>query len=149
MPLNTRAKKRENVEAFVEFAIHASTEKAITLNIPSSSIESKTGEATFIKSSLIDISILGCALDSPYLMPPGVVLDIKIDRAPFKLEADKKTAKVPIRVLGKVKSCVMKAQGHYRLGLQFTKIEKDDAELISAFIEENEQRKAPRWKMTP
>lgn len=147
MPLNTRTKKREAVEALAEYAVHSSTEKAITFNIPRSSVESETGEASFIKSSLIDISIIGCALDSPYLIPPGVVLDIKIDRSPFILEGQA-AQKEPVRVIGKVKSCVMKAQGHYRLGVQFTKIEKNDADLIGNFIDQKDRRKAPRWKMT-
>lgn len=147
MTLNTRANKRESVEASAEYAVHPSTEKTIKLNIPQSSIESDGGEAVFIKSSLIDISIAGCALDSQYLIPPGVALDIKIDRAPFALKDDE-SKKGPIRVIGKVRSCMMKAHGHYRLGIQLTKIEKSDADMIASFVEQKERRQAPRWKMS-
>lgn len=146
MPLNTRAKKREAVEAGVEYAIHSSTDKAIKLNIPRQSIEAEEGEAAFVKASLIDISVSGCAVDSEYLIPPGVVLDIKIDRTPFTAETPQKGAG-PLRMIGNVRSCIMKAQGHYRLGVQFTKIDKKDSDLIAEFIAQKERRQAPRWDM--
>ena len=146
MPLNTRAKKRESVQAFAEYAIHNQTAKSIKLNIPRHSIEAEVSEVVFLKSSLIDISVIGCAIDSQYLIPPGVVLDIKIDSKPFVAETGGE-GKDPIHVIGKVTSCVMKSTGHYRLGVFFTNIDKKDIGLIDSFIASKERRKAPRWGM--
>ena len=138
MTLNTRAKRREAVNANVEYAIHDAAGTSVKLNLPG---------IVFMKSSLIDISVLGCAIDSQYLIPPGVVLDLKIDRSPFLLQAAE-GAKEPIPLLGTVKSCVMKAQGRYRLGILFTKSDKKDIAFVEKFIDAKERRKAPRWDMT-
>lgn len=146
MPLNTRAKKREAVKAAAEYAIHESTSKVIRLNIPRQAIESEVKEVVFVASSLIDISVLGCALDSEYLIPPGVILDIKIDQMPFAAEIGE-ARNEPIRAIGQVRSCIMKSQGHYRLGVLFTKIDKKDSDLMAKFVESKERRKAPRWDM--
>jgi len=147
MPLNTRAKKRETVEALAEYAINEATEKTIKLNLPKSSIKSEAAEVVFVKASLLDISVLGCAIDSPYIIPPGVILDIRIDSTPFTNVAGGER-KEPMKVIGKVTSCVMKTANHYRLGVCFTKIEKDDTSLIDNFINLSERRQAPRWDMT-
>ncbi len=147
MPLNTRAKKREVVQALAEYAINEATEKTITLNIPKNSVKSAQGEASFVQSQLLDISVSGCAIDSPYIIPPGVILDIKIDPKPFRQEGGPER-KEPVKMIGKVKSCVMKAAGHYRLGIYFTKIEKEDVELIDNLIKLKDRRQAPRLDMT-
>lgn len=147
MPLNTRAKKRENVEGGCEYAIHPSTAQGVKLNIPQTAIESETTEATFVKAHLIDISVSGCGIDSEYLIPPGVILDLKIDQAPFVSET--KTARTgPIRLVGRVTSCIMKGAGHYRLGIFFTSIDQNDTALIDAFIKSKERRKDTRWDMS-
>lgn len=138
MTLNTRAKRREAISATVEYAIHDAAGTSVKLNLPGT---------VCMKSSLIDISVLGCAIDSQYLIPPGVVLDLKIDRSPFLIPPGE-GVKEPISLLGTVKSCVMKAQGRYRLGILFTKSDKKDMELIEKFIESKERRKVPRWDMT-
>lgn len=137
MPLNTRAKKREPIEASAEYTINESTEKSITLKIPRDSI----------KSQLLDISVIGCAIDSPYIIPPGVILDIKIDTKPFVAETGG-TREEPMKVTGRVTSCVMRSVGHYRLGVYLTNISKEDVVLIDNFIKAKERRKAPRWDMT-
>ncbi|MBI4974718.1 MAG: PilZ domain-containing protein [Candidatus Omnitrophica bacterium] len=147
MPLNTRAKKRETVEALAEYAINESTEKTVKLNIPKSSIKSEAAEVVFVKANLLDISVIGCAIDSPYIIPPGVILDIKIDPTPFTNVAGGER-KESVKVIGRVTSCVMKTASHYRLGVCFTKIEKEDVDLIDNFIRLSERRQAPRWDMT-
>ena len=146
MPLNTRGKKRELIEALVEYAINESTEKTIKLNIPKSSIKSEVSEVVFVKSYLIDVSVSGCAIDSSYIIPPGVILDIRIEAKPFTAEIGAEP-KEPMKMTGKVTSCVMMPKGHYRLGIFFTKIEKEDVDLIGNFIKSKELRQAPRWDM--
>ena len=138
MTLDTRAKRREPVSAAVEYAMHDAAGTSVKLNLPGT---------VCMRSSLIDISVLGCAIDSQYLIPPGVVLDLKVDRSPFLLQAGEND-KYPMSILGMVKSCVMKAQGRYRLGILFAKSDKKDIALIEKFIDAKERRKAPRWDMT-
>lgn len=136
-PIETRGKERKPVEATALFTINETTEKTISLSI------SKTES---VKSTLLDISVTGCGLDSPYLIPPGVILDIKIMPEPFvkELNVDKID---PILVTGSVRSCVMKTQGHYRLGIKFSKIEESGKKIIEQFIASKERRAAPRWPM--
>ncbi len=136
MPINTRAKKREPVSALAEYGINDATEKTVKLKVPAN-----------IKSTLLDISVLGCSLDSQYLIPPGVILDIKIDPQSFNEELCGEK-KIPLQFVGKVKSCVMRTGGHYRLGLQFINPEKENVELINNFIASKERRKTPRWNIT-
>ena len=138
MTLDTRAKRREAISATVEYAIHDAAGTSVKLNLPGT---------VYMRSSLIDIGVLGCAIDSQYLIPPGVVLDLKVDRSPFLIPLGE-GAKEPISLLGMVKSCVMKAQGRYRLGILFTKSDKKDIALVEKFIDAKERRKAPRWDMT-
>lgn len=144
MPINTRSKKREPVNAFVEFAVNGSSEKTVKLNIPKESMGAGTKGS--IKATLLDISVVGCAIESPYIIPPGVLLHIKIDSKPFTAEVggDRKEL---LKMTGSVRSCVMKQGGHYRLGIQFEKIDKQDADLIDNFIKIMDRRKAPRWNM--
>lgn len=142
MTLNTRAKKREPIQALAEYSINECTEKTIKLNIPQSAIKCEGTVVVFVKSQLLDVSVSGCALDSPYIIPPGVVLDIKIDPKPFTAEAGRERKDL-MRVIGRVTSCVMRTTGHYRLGICFAKIEKKDIELIDKF----ERRQEPRSDM--
>jgi len=136
-PIETRDKERKPVESSAEFSLSESNEKTVKLNLPPSEL---------VKSSLLDISVTGCGLDSPYLIPPGVILDIKINPAPFATEVGTEK-KDPMKITGSVRSCVMKTQGHYRLGVMFTKIEDADKNLIEQFIATKERRAAPRWPM--
>ncbi|MFA4982071.1 MAG: PilZ domain-containing protein [Candidatus Omnitrophota bacterium] len=143
-PMETRGQKREPVNFLAEYAIDEATEKTIKLNVPA---KDASGKAVFQKAGLLDISVQGCGLDSLYLIPPGVILDINIESAPFAAEAGK-DRKEPMRVTGSVRSCSMKSQGHYRLGIQFTKISNEDKDLLSAFITNKERRSSPRWDLS-
>lgn len=146
MPINTRAKRREPVEAFAEYSVNDATENKIKLTMPAA-VRSDANKPMTVKSNLLDISVIGCAIDSPYLIPPGVILDIKIDSAPFTVVTGDE-AKPQIVVVGLVRSCTMKSQGHYRLGVKFNEIAKEDEKLIEDFIKIKERRQAPRWDMT-
>lgn len=147
MPLNTRARKREPVSAVVEFAIREYAEKSMKLNLPKAAIESAGAETAFIKAQLLDISVTGCGIDSPYLVPTGVGLDLKIDAAAFNA-AGAVGAKEPLRASGAVTSCTMKSQGHYRLGVKFTAIDKKCVDIIDDLIKSRERRQDPRADLT-
>jgi len=145
MGINTRSRKRETVcSSCVEFSVDVSAQKSFKLNIPKDSMG--PGARKAIAAILLDISVIGCSLDSSYMIPSGVLLHIKIDPAPFRDELGKER-KEPLRFTGEVKSCVMKAAGHYRVGVEFKKSEKEDIDLISGFIASKERRRAARWNM--
>ncbi len=145
MGINTRSKKREPVcNSCAEFSIDTSAQKSFKLNIPRDSMGPDAKKS--IATMLSDISVLGCSFDSPYMIPSGVLLHVKIDPAPFRVELGKER-KDSLKFTAEVKSCVMKAAGHYRIGVEFKKSEKEDIELISDFIASKEKRKAPRWEM--
>lgn len=145
MGLNTRSRKREIIcSACSEFSIDNSVDKSFKLNIPEDSVGPDAKK--MIKATLLDISVLGCALDSPYLIPPGVLVHVRIDPLPFTAETgiDRKE---PLKALGRVRSCVMKSAGHYRLGIEFKNTEKEDMDFIDTFVSSKERRKAGRWKI--
>lgn len=145
MGINTRSKKREPVcGSCAEFSVDASSQKSFVLNIPKDLIGPDTKKP--IAAVLLDVSVIGCALDSPYMIPAGVLLYVRIDPAPFRVEL-RIERKEPLRFTGEVKSCVMKMAGHYRVGVEFKKSEKEDIELISNFVASKEKRKAARWNM--
>jgi hypothetical protein len=137
MPLDTRFDKRHPIEVNAKFCVHESMSGSVKLNIP----------VTCVAGKLDDISASGCALESPYLIPPHTLLRIDIDSAPFSQEL-KRDHPQPITVTGTVKSCIMKAVGRYRLGVHFAEITKEDLEFINEFIKAKEQRKTPRWNVS-
>lgn len=136
MFLDRRGKKREALRTIAEYKVLKLPKGAIKFKVPSSSV----------KASLIDISIGGCALESPYMMPPSVTVSVKIDPLAFAIEAAQKR-KEPLEMTGKVTSCVQKHSEYYRLGICFIKIKKKDSDLIKRFMKVKERRKFPRWDM--
>lgn len=144
MPLNTRSKKRELINAFAEFSIDNSAEQAIKLNISKESL--KVGSNESVKSELLDISVSGCGIISPYIIPPGVILNIKIDPKYFNIEG-KAGRKDDLVFTGVVKFCIMQGADRYRIGIHFQKPKKEDTEFISGFISANDRRKDQRWPM--
>ena len=137
MPFETRSEKRHPIQVTAEFCIHESMTSTVKLNVP----------VKCVKAPLLDISATGCSLDSPYLIPPDTLLKIDIDTASFAAEL-KIERPLPVVVTGNVRSCAMKAAGHYRLGIYFAEIKKEDAELILNFIKAMERRQSPRWDMS-
>ena len=136
MPLDTRSHKRQPMEAAVTFAIHESMSSSVKINIP----------MTQIKAGLYDISANGCGLDSPYLIPPDTLIKIDINAAPFAQELKVEHSQT-IAVTGTVRSCIMKAVGRYRLGVQFVEIGKEDQEFIGKYIQLKDHRQSPRWNV--
>jgi len=136
MPLDTRTASRRPIKAVAEFKPHESMAASLKLNIPNE----------YIKSDLLDISIAGLALDSPYLIPINTTLRIRIDTAVFGLEHKEDTPE-QISIVGKVTSCAMN-KGRYRLGVNFVEISKEDLALIESFIQSKDHRKATRFPLT-
>ena len=145
MGLNTRSKNRKLVcDGSAEYSIDSTSDKSFKLNVSKESIGPDAKKS--IKSQLIDISIRGCALDSSYMIPPGIRLHIKIDPCIFIIEPDN-AQKEPMKFVGEVRSCVMQSAGHYRLGIEFKEFNKADVDIINNFVTSKEQRKAPRWEI--
>lgn len=123
MAIDTRVKKRQSVDTIAEYSIHEMMAGDFRLNVPFGSI----------KSRLINISIAGCALDSPYLIPPRTFINVFIDSTKLTKKIGKETRR-PIKAVGKITSCIMKRPGHYRLGVFFMNINREDINLIDDFI---------------
>ena len=137
MPFDTRSDKRHPIDVSATFCVHETMSSSVKLNIPAACVTVK----------LFDISTRGCSFDSPYLIPPNTLVKVDIDCAPFAEEL-KNDRSQPITAIGEVRSCVMKSVGHYRLGLHFSEIRKEDAEFIDNYIKSKEQRKTPRWNIS-
>ena len=135
MLLDRRGRKRELVRTIAEYKV-LKIPKGLNFKAPSN----------HIKSYLLDISIGGCALDSPRMMPPGTKLAVRIDPLAFAIEAYEKR-KEPLEMEGKVTYSIAKSLERYRIGVCFTKIKKKDAGLIKRFMRIKERRKFPRWDM--
>lgn len=137
MPLNTRACHREPVSTDVDIFIPVAATKSVKLNLPRSA--SQDSNITF-KATLLDISICGCGIDSPYMIPAGLILNLSININIMAKEIG--FARIdPIKVSGKVTSCSMKGSGHYRMGIFFTAISRDDQSFIDNFIKSRQPKK--------
>lgn len=137
MLLDRRIRKRELMRTITEFKVIKSPKAALKFKAPASSV----------KTTLLDISIGGCALESPCMIPPSVHIAVKIDPLAFAIQASQ-TRKEPLEMTGRVTSCIRKNANHYRLGICFIRIKKKDSDLIKRFIRFKERRKFPRWDMT-
>lgn len=136
MLLDRRTKKRETVRTIAEYKL---------LKPPKDSkLKMSSGP---IKVSLLDISVGGCALDSPHAVPTNAILSVRIDPLAFAIEASERR-KDPLEMEGRVTSCITRSPEHYRLGICFTRIKKRDTDLIKRFIKIKERRKFPRFDMT-
>lgn len=131
--LERRAKKREDIRTIAEYMpLKAAKTAAGKKRIPSA-----------IGSRLLDISINGCALESPVKAYPGSRLRVRIDPLAFALEAYQ-ARRDPLKMTGRVTSCVPRKSG-FRIGIYFTRISSKDRVLIKRFMKIKERRKTPRY----
>jgi c-di-GMP-binding flagellar brake protein YcgR len=133
MLLDRRGKKRDILRTVADYR---------TLKIPKG-LAFKAPCDT-VKAPLLDISIGGCALESPYAVPPQVTISIRIDPLAFAIGTSERR-KDPLEMTGKITSSVSNGRGHYRLGVCFTKIKNRDIGLIKRFMRSKEHRKFPRF----
>ena len=133
MLLDRREKKREGLRTVAEYRI---------LKAPKGLVFKKP--LSVVKAPLLDISIGGCALESPYAIPARVTISIRIDPLAFAIGASEKR-KDPLEMTGRITSSVIKDREHYRLGVCFTNIKKKDIDLIKRFMRSKEHRRFPRF----
>ncbi|MCX5667681.1 MAG: PilZ domain-containing protein [Candidatus Omnitrophica bacterium] len=136
MLLDRRGKKRENLRTVAEYK---------TLKVPKGLIFK--APLNIVKASLLDISISGCALESPYAIPPQVTISIRIDPLAFAIGTSERRND-PLEMTGRITSSVSKGREHYRLGVCFIRIKKKDAGLIKRFMRSKERRKFPRFSFS-
>jgi len=136
MLLDRRGKKREGLRTVAEYR---------TLKVPKGLI--LKAPLNTVKASLLDISIGGCALESPYAIPPQVTISIRIDPLAFAIGASERRND-PLEMTGRITSCVGAGREHYRLGVCFVRIKKKDAGLIKRFMISKERRKSPRFSLS-
>ena len=137
MILDRRKKKRENLRTVAEYRM-LKAPKGLIFKTPLNTV----------KAPLLDIGIGGCALESPYAVPPQVTISIRIDPLVFAIGASERR-KDPLEMTGRVTSSISKAREHYRLGVCFIRIKKKDVDLIKRFMRSKERRKFPRFLLSP
>lgn len=131
MPLDRRRKKRESLRTVAEYRM-LEVPKGLIFKAPFNTV----------KAPLLDISIGGCALESPYPIPPQVTISIRIDPLAFAIGTAERRND-PLEMTGRITSSVSKSREHYRLGVCFIKIKKKDAGLIKRFMRSKERRRFP------
>jgi c-di-GMP-binding flagellar brake protein YcgR len=136
MLLDRRMKKRESLRTIAEYKV---------FKVPAGLKFKKP--ANTVKAPLLDISVGGCSLDSPYPIPPGVTISIRIDPLAFAIEASE-SRKEALEMTGRVTSCNTRSEEHNRLGIQFIKSKSNDIGLIKRFMKSKERRQFPRWDMS-
>ena len=125
---NSRKTFRVTFESQASFRLHRTFKKDIRL-------KNKT-----IEGGLIDVSLGGCALESPNFVPTGVKLNIFVDRN-ILVPAPERTKKArPTKIVGIIRTVRQLANRRYRLGVQFEKISSEDVKLIRVFIDRYERR---------
>ena len=136
MLLDRRGKKRENLRTVAEYK---------ALKVPKSS--TFKAPPNIVKAPLLDISIGGCALESPCAISTQTSISIRIDPLAFAMGTSERR-KDPLEMTGKITSCVSKGREHYRLGVCFIRIKKKDVDLIKRFMRSKERRKFPRFSFS-
>ena len=136
MLLDRRGKKRESLRTVAEYR---------TLKVPKGLVFKAL--PNIVKAPLLDISIGGCALESPSAIPPQVIISIRIDPLAFAIGASE-SRKDPLEMTGRITSSVSKGREHYRLGVCFIRIKKKDVDLIKRFMRSKERRKFPRFSFS-
>lgn len=131
-----RGRKREILRTVAEYRV-LKVPKGLVFKAPLSTV----------KAPLLNIGIGGCALESPYVIPPKVAISIRIDPLVFAMVASEKR-KDPLEMTGRVTSSVSKGRDHYRLGVCFNRIKKKDMYLIKLFMRSKERRKSPRFSFS-
>ena len=133
MLLDRRGKKRENLRTVAEYRA-LKVPKGLIFKVP----------LNIVKAPLLDISIGGCALESPHDIPPQVTISIRIDPLVFAIGTSERR-KEALEMTGRVTSSVSRGREHYRLGVCFIRIKKKDVDLIKRFMRSKERRKFPRF----
>jgi hypothetical protein len=136
MLLDRRGKKRENLRTVAEYR---------TLKIPKGLVF--LAPRNIVKAPLLDISISGCALESPCSMPREVTISIRIDPLAFAIGASE-SRKDPLEMTGRITSSVSMGRDNFRLGVSFIRIKKRDVSLIKRFMSSKEHRKFPRFSFS-
>ena len=136
MLLDRRGKKRESLRTVAEYKT-LKVAKGLVFKAP----------PNIVKAPLLDISIGGCALESPYAISPQVTISIRIDPLAFAIGASERR-KDPLEMTGKITSSVSSGREHYRLGVCFIRIKKKDVDLIKRFMRSKERREFPRFSFS-
>ena len=136
MLLERRGKKRDILRTVAEYRA-LKVPKGLIFKAPPNTV----------KAPLLDISIGGCALESPHARPPRVTISVRIDPLAFAIGASERRND-PLEMIGRITSSVSKGREHYRLGVCFTRIKKKDVDLIKRFMRSKERRKFPRFSFS-
>jgi c-di-GMP-binding flagellar brake protein YcgR len=136
MLLDRRVKKRDALRAVAEYRA-VRVPRGVIFKAPLNTV----------KAPLLDISIGGCALESPYAIPAKVTISIRIDPLVFVIGTSEKR-KEPLEMTGRVTSSVNMGRDNYRLGVCFIRAKKRDVGLIKRFMRSKERRKFPRFSFS-
>ena len=125
---NSRRLFRVLIESQSIFRLHRSSKKDIHLKEKN------------ISSKLLDLSLGGCGLESPYFVPVGVKINIFLDRNLLNTGQAMPKKKLFTKIVGVVRTCRQLSSRKYRLGIQFEKLSSEDTKLMSEFLDNQERR---------
>jgi c-di-GMP-binding flagellar brake protein YcgR len=108
---------------------------AIVFRVDKSSKVRMNIEGKDIHATMIDLGEVGLSILSNYDIPEQAVLLMQFTL--FRVEEDDVSFYGPMEILGEVKYRKSLSNSEYRLGIVFTKIEKDDKEEIARFVKES------------
>lgn len=128
--MNTRVGPRVEVSLRVISTIDESMKDSISL----------AGGNRF-EARAYDISVGGIGLVTKYFLPKGLLLELEIEGAPFKLK-ERITAK------GEVTHCKNVQAHKYKSGIRFTEMADKYIKVIAEFVASYEKRKDPRVNLS-
>lgn len=115
---------------------------AIRINRSFKSVVQMKEKTVLVK--LIDLSEGGCALESPCFFPPGVRLNVFLERGQFLPPDAPHKAVRTTRITGLLKTSRQLPGHQFRFGIQFIKISAEDRRIIREFVRLYERRRTPR-----
>ncbi len=125
---NSRRSFRVLIELQSIIRLHRSSKKEIHLKEKN------------IWCKLLDLSLGGCGLESPYFLPVGVKLDVFLDRNRLRVNKVESKKRLYTKIIGTVKICKQLSSRKYRVGVQFEKLSSEDNGLIHEFLDTQERR---------
>ena len=106
----------------------------ITCGVDNSLTVNMLVEERRIDAQILDLSQAGMAVETGFKLPLSTVLLMNI--VLHTQDAYGKQSEKPMRITGEVRYCILSTGSKMRIGISFTDINKEDRDLIDAFVKQ-------------
>ena len=87
-----------------------------------------------VKAKILDLSQAGMAVETDFQIPLSTV--ILMNLVLRNVDDDKNESAKTMQITGEVRYCILSSGSRMRLGINFTRVSKEDRNLIDAFVKQ-------------